>query len=88
MDPRDPFDPARDDGDESDHGMPGDGAGRRDDIGGQSGVHLFSYPDTPGNAPVRTGAEWGQGNRGPEGYDDAGTSATSSGGTVDDLLEG
>ncbi|MFL5679954.1 MAG: hypothetical protein ACJ77B_05075 [Chloroflexota bacterium] len=69
-------------------GMPGDGAGRRDEVGGQSGVHLFTDPDAPENAPVRTGAEWGQSDRGPEGYYDAGTSETSPAGTVDDLGEG
>jgi len=60
-------------------GMPGDGAGRRDEIGGTTGVHLFSETDTAEAAdmPIRTGAEWGQGERGAAGYDDAGSSEMS-----------
>ena len=48
-------------------------AGRRDEIGGKSGVYPFSEAPQDLDAPVRTGAEFGQGDRGPEGYDDAGT---------------
>jgi hypothetical protein len=40
-----------------------------------------------GDAPVRTGAEWGQGERGPEGYNDAGTSEGSPAATAQELLE-
>jgi hypothetical protein len=60
-------------------GMPGDGAGRRDEIGGSTGVHLFSETGAAEAAdmPIRTGAEWGQGERGPAGYDDAGSSELS-----------
>jgi hypothetical protein len=69
-------------------GMPGDGAGRRDQIGGKTGVYPFNdAPADLGDAPVRTGAEWGQGERGPEGYNDAGTSEGSRAATAQELLE-
>ena len=69
-------------------GMPGDGAGRRDEIGGKTGVYPFNEaPADLADAPVRTGAEWGQGERGPEGYNDAGTSEGSPAGTAQELLE-
>jgi hypothetical protein len=60
-------------------GMPGDGAGRRDEIGGTTGVHPFSETDSAEAAdmPIRTGAEWGQGERGAAGYEDAGESELS-----------
>ena len=60
-------------------GMPGDGAGRRDVIGGTTGVHPFSETDSAEAAgmPIRTGAEWGQGERGAAGYDDSGESELS-----------
>jgi hypothetical protein len=68
-------------------GMPGDGAGRRDVIGGKSGVYPFNDAPPGLDAPVRTGAEFGQGDRGPEGYNDAGTSEGSPAATADELLE-
>jgi hypothetical protein len=73
---------------EHEPGMPGDGAGRRDEIGGKTGVYPFNdAPSDLGDAPVRTGAEWGQGERGPEGYNDAGTSEGSPAATAQELLE-
>jgi hypothetical protein len=69
-------------------GMPGDGAGRRDEIGGKSGVYPFTdAPPGLDDAPVRRGAEWGQGERGPDGYYDAGTSEGSPAATAQELLE-
>jgi hypothetical protein len=68
-------------------GMPGDGAGRRDEIGGKSGVYPFSEAPPDLDAPVRTEAEFGQGDRGPEGYNDAGTSEGSPAATAQELLE-
>ncbi len=68
-------------------GMPGDGAGRRDEIGGKSGVYPFSEAPPDLDAPVRTGAEFGQGDRGPEGYNDAGTSEGSPAATAQELVE-
>jgi hypothetical protein len=68
-------------------GMPGDGAGRRDVIGGKSGVYPFSDAPPDLDAPIRTGAEFGQGDRGPEGYKDAGTSEGSPAATAQELLE-
>jgi hypothetical protein len=73
--------------DEPHAGMPGDGAGRRDEIGGKSGVYPFTDAPPDLDAPVRTGAEFGQGDRGPEGYYDAGTSEGSPAGTAQELLE-
>ena len=99
MDPRDELDPTTSpDGEttetdtadsDAEHrgGMPGDGAGRRDEIGGKSGVYPFSEAPQDLDAPVRTGAEFGQGDRGPEGYDDAGTSEGSPAATAQELLE-
>src|SRR2546421_8552402 len=72
---------------ESRAGMPGDGAGRRDEIGGKTGVYPFSEAPPDLDAPVRTGAEFGQGDRGPEGYNDAGTSEGSPAAAAQELLE-
>lgn len=54
-------------------GVPGGGAGRRDEVGG-SGVYPASAGSAPGDAVVRTPAEWGQGDRGAAGYEDSGCS--------------
>lgn len=61
------------DGDRDESGMPGGGAGRRDEVGG-SGVYPASAGNAPADAEVRGQAEWGQGERGAAGYDDAGVS--------------
>ena len=66
---------------ESDHerarresGQPGGGAGRRDEVG-PTGVYPMSAGIPPGKHPeIRTPAEWGQGDRGAEGYNDSGGS--------------
>jgi CBS domain-containing protein len=55
-------------------GMPGGGAGRRDEGLGRSGVYPASGPHPPGNAPVVTPGSWGQGTRGAAGYEDHGES--------------
>jgi hypothetical protein len=54
-------------------GIPGDGRGRRDLVGG-SGVYPASTRQAPPGAVPRTQAEWGQGDRGAAGYDDSGRS--------------
>ncbi len=55
-------------------GQPGGGAGRRDEVG-PTGVYPMSGGLPPGKHPeIRTPAEWGQGDRGAEGYNDAGGS--------------
>jgi hypothetical protein len=54
-------------------GMPGGGRGRRDEVGG-SGVYPASAGEAPPGAVKRMPAEWGQGDRGAEGYEDSGTS--------------
>ncbi|HEV7588375.1 MAG TPA: hypothetical protein VGO40_09700 [Longimicrobium sp.] len=54
-------------------GEPGGGAGRRDEVGG-SGVYPASAGHAPLDAEIRTQAAWGQGERGPAGYEDAGSS--------------
>lgn len=55
-------------------GEPGGGAGRRDEVG-PTGVYPMSAGIPPGKHPeIRTPAEWGQGDRGAEGYNDAGGS--------------
>ena len=68
-------------------GLPGDGKGNRDVIEGKSGVYPFTDAPPDLDAPVRTAAEFGQGDRGPEGYWDAGTSEGSPAGTAQELLE-
>jgi hypothetical protein len=55
-------------------GQPGGGAGRRDDVG-RSGVYPMSGGIPAGkHLEIRTPAAWGQGERGAEGYYDAGGS--------------
>jgi CBS domain-containing protein len=54
-------------------GLPGGGAGRRDEVGG-SGVYPMSGPHPSGDAPIVSEPCWGQGSRGVAGYDDHGDS--------------
>ncbi|HZQ35024.1 MAG TPA: hypothetical protein VFD32_03760 [Dehalococcoidia bacterium] len=54
-------------------GMPDDGQGRREQPG-RSGVYPASGPLPPDDAPLRTEAEWGQGERDAAGASDAGGS--------------
>ncbi len=65
--------PERDKLDKRESGVPGGGAGRRDEVGG-SGVYPMSGPHPKGDAPVITPAAWGQGARGAAGYEDHGES--------------
>ncbi|HEU4647614.1 MAG TPA: hypothetical protein VFS33_01045 [Gemmatimonadales bacterium] len=59
--------------DRRESGAPGGGQGRRDEVGG-SGVYSRSADNIPGDAVIRTPQQWGQGNRGAEGYGDSGGS--------------
>lgn len=54
-------------------GVPGGGKGRRDEVGG-SGVYPASSGRAPAGSEIKTPAEWGQGDRGAAGYEDAGNS--------------
>lgn len=54
-------------------GHPGGGAGRREEVGG-SGVYPASGPWPESDAPIVGEKEWGQGERGPAGYEDHGDS--------------
>ena len=55
-------------------GLPGGGQGRRDEVG-ESGIYPVSESDRAApDATVRDGASFGQGDRGAEGYNDAGDS--------------
>ena len=55
-------------------GLPGGGAGRRDEVG-PTGVYPMSGGLPPGKHPeIRTPASWGQGERGAAGYEDSGRS--------------
>lgn len=55
-------------------GLPGGGAGRRDEVG-RSGVYPMSGGIPRGkHLELRTPAAWGQGDRGAAGYDDSGGS--------------
>jgi hypothetical protein len=65
---------ARDESQRRESGEPGGGQGRVD-VTGQSRVHPLSAGVDPNrNAEIRTQAAWGQGDRGPEGVNDAGGS--------------
>ncbi len=61
-------------GPRSGSGKPGDGKGRRDEVG-RSGVYPVSgpWPEDP-NAKIIGEASWGQGDRGAAGYEDSGGS--------------
>ncbi len=54
-------------------GVPGEGQGRTEQPG-RTGVYPASGPLPPDDAPLRTEAEWGQGERGAAGANDAGSS--------------
>jgi len=62
--------------DKCESGLPGGGAGRKDEVG-KSGVYPMSGPHPAGDAPLVGLAGWGQGQRGPAGYEDHGESAIS-----------
>jgi hypothetical protein len=55
-------------------GMPGGGAGRRDEVGRSGVFPASSAEDASPDAEIRTQAAWGQGKRGAEGYEDSGES--------------
>jgi len=55
-------------------GMPGGGKGRTDQPGHTGVYPLSEMGEASGDAPIREPAAWGQGERGPEGYYDSGTS--------------
>lgn len=59
--------------DKRESGLPGGGAGRRDEAGG-SGVYPASGPHPKDDVPIVPAAAWGQGERGAAGYADSGTS--------------
>ena len=64
----------QDDEERRESGMPGGGAGRRDETG-RSGVYPASSAEgATGDAPIRGESEWGQGERGAAGYEDSGES--------------
>ncbi len=56
--------------------MPGEGAGRREEVG-RTGVYPASGPLPPENATYQPMASFGQGERGAAGYADSGTSEIS-----------
>ena len=60
----------------SESGLPGGGAGRKDEVG-RSGVYPMSGPHPPSDAEIRGQASWGQGERGAAGYEDHGSSELS-----------
>jgi len=60
--------------DKRESGTPGGGQGRKDEVGG-SGVYPVSEIDRAApDATVQSGGAFGQGDRGTEGYNDAGGS--------------
>jgi hypothetical protein len=55
-------------------GVPGEGAGRREEVG-HTGVYPFSASGgASGDAPLIGQQEWGQGDRGAPGYENSGDS--------------
>jgi len=71
--PRSQSEPRHDDP-RRESGQPGGGTGRRDEVG-PTGVYPMSGGIPPGHhLDVRTPASWGQGDRGADGYNDAGGS--------------
>ena len=66
-----------------DSGLPGGGAGRRDEVG-HSGVYPMSRPEgASGEAALQGEKSWGQGRRGGAGYDDSGSSEIHPPGSAD-----
>lgn len=59
--------------DDRESGLPGGGAGRRDEVRG-SGVYPASAANAPEGAELRNQAGWAQGDRGAAGYEDPGSS--------------
>jgi hypothetical protein len=57
-------------------GMPGDGAGQRE-VPGRTGVHPASAGWPEGDMEIVREGEWGQGERGLDGYQDHGESELS-----------
>ncbi len=57
-------------------GMPGDGAGQREDTGRTNVYPVSSMEGASGGATIQGEQSWGQGERGAAGYDDHGTSET------------
>lgn len=62
--------------DRRESGVPGGGAGRKDEVG-RSGVYPASGPLPEGNAEIRGQASWGQGHRGAGAFEDHGSSELS-----------
>ena len=62
--------------DRRESGVPGGGAGRKDEVG-RSGVYPASGPFPEGNAEIRGQASWGQGHRGAGAFEDHGSSELS-----------
>jgi hypothetical protein len=59
---------------QNDSGLPGGGAGRRDEVG-RTGVYpLSDAAGASGDAPLVNEGAFGQGDRGAAGYDDSGDS--------------
>jgi hypothetical protein len=66
------MEPERQEEQQSQGGMPGDGKGRRDETG-RSGVYPMSAPEGASpDAELQGEASWGQGDRGAVGYEDHG----------------
>jgi CBS domain-containing protein len=59
--------------DKFESGLPGGGAGRKDEVKG-SGVYPMSGPHPAGDTPVIPEPAWGQGKVGASGYEESGTS--------------
>ncbi len=77
---------AVDEGSAAHAGMPGDGAGRREDVRG-SGVYPMSGPEPSADAPLQPEGSWGQGDEGVRGYQDSGTSEVIPPGARGDAAE-
>ena len=65
-------------------GLPGGGQGRTDEPG-RTGVWPGSGPWPSGEAPIQQPGSFGQGERGPEGYQDSGSSSLEG---IHELMQG
>ena len=55
-------------------GMPGDGAGQREDVGRTNVYPVSSMEGASGDATIQGEQSWGQSDRGAAGYEDHGES--------------
>ena len=60
--------------DKRESGVPGGGAGRRDEVKPEGGIYPFGGTNSPSDAPIVPSGSFGQGERGIAGYEESGSS--------------